>query len=56
MPNGLSDEHRGALRDIDGDPTSSQPPLQVTEICLQVFDEQPWLTVSGYDGLVRVEN
>jgi len=37
---GLSEEHRGALRDIDGDPPFSQPPLQVTEICLQVSDNQ----------------
>ena len=55
-PTGLSEEHHCALRDA-GDPPFSQPPLYVAEICLQVADEQRWLTGRSYDSrVVRVEN
>jgi len=33
-PTGLCEEHRISLRDIDGDPSFSQPPLEVVEIPL----------------------
>jgi len=39
-PIGLSEEHSRTLQDIDGNPPFSQPLLYITEICLQVFDEQ----------------
>jgi len=39
-PTGLGEKHRGALRDIDGDPPFTQPPFEVAEISLQVFDEE----------------
>ena len=55
-PTGLGEEHRGALRDIDGYPPFTQPPFEVAEINLQVFDEERWLTRRGYDGcIVRIE-
>jgi hypothetical protein len=31
-PNGLSEKHRGFMRNFDGDRPFSQPPLQVAEI------------------------
>jgi hypothetical protein len=31
-PIGIGEEHRGPLRDIDGDPPLIQPPLLVTEM------------------------
>ena len=37
-PVGLVEEHGGALRDINGDPPFTQPPLYVAKIGLQVFD------------------
>jgi len=37
-PIGLGEEHRGAIRDIDGDPPFTQPPLSVTAVRLQVSD------------------
>jgi hypothetical protein len=35
-PTALSEEHCGALRDIDSDPPFSQPLLWVTEICQSI--------------------
>jgi hypothetical protein len=55
-PTGLGEQHRGALRDIDGDPPFTQPTFKVAEISLQVFDEERWLR-RGYDGrIVRIES
>lgn len=56
VPTDLCEEHRISLRDIDGDPSFSQPPLEVVEIRLQVADEQRWLAKRGYDGRVPVES
>jgi hypothetical protein len=54
---GLCEEHRGNFRDVDGDPPVSQPPLWVTEILLQVGDEQRWLAGRGYEGrVIRLES
>jgi len=56
-PAGFGEEHRGALRDIDGDPPFTQPQLQVIEVGLQVFDEHRWLMGRGYDSrVVRIES
>ena len=56
-PAGFGEEHRGALRDIDGDPPFTQSPFEVAEISLQVFDEEHWLTRRGYDGrIVRIKS
>ena len=46
-PTSLSEEHRNY-----DDPPFTQPPLQVTEIYLQVFDEQRWLIGHGNFGRV----
>jgi hypothetical protein len=51
-PTGLREVHCGALRDTDDNPRFAQPPLYVTEVCLQVYDEQRCLTGRGYDGRV----
>ena len=54
---GLGEEHRGALRDIYGDSPFAQPPFDVAEISLQVFDEERWLTGRDYDDrIVRIES
>jgi hypothetical protein len=47
---GSREDHRGALRDVDGNSPYTQPPLKVTEIGLQVADEQRRLAGRGYDG------
>ena len=55
-PTGLTEEHRGTRRDIDGDP---HPLCHLSTALgrLQVFDEQRWLTGRGYDGrIVYVES
>jgi hypothetical protein len=48
-PTGLNEEHRGTLQDIDDYLPFTQPTIWVTEICLQLFDKQCWLTERGYD-------
>ena len=52
-PTGLSEEHRGNIRDTESDPQFSQPPIYVAEICLQVADQQSCL---GDMGIMTVES
>ena len=42
-PTGLTEGHHRTCREIDGDPTSSQP-LSTSLRCLQILNEQRWLT------------
>lgn len=52
-----SEEHHGALRDVDGDPTFSQRTLYVAEIRLQATYKQRWLVRRGDNyRVVDVEN
>jgi hypothetical protein len=37
---GTREDNRGALRNIDGDSTFTQPPLKVIEVRFQVADEK----------------
>jgi len=46
-PTGLTVGHQRIRREIDGDPTSSQP-LSTLLRCLQILNEQRWLTAVPY--------
>jgi hypothetical protein len=53
---GSCENHRRALRHVNGNIPFYQPPLKVAEVRLQVADEQRRLVGRGDDGsVVRVE-
>jgi hypothetical protein len=53
---GSREDHRGALRNADGDSLFTQPPLKVAEVRVQIADEQRRLAGRGYDGrIIRVK-
>jgi hypothetical protein len=54
-PSGTREDDRGALGNINGISSFTQPPLKVVEVGLRVADEQRRLAGRGYDGrVVRV--
>ena len=52
MSTGLSEDHHGTFRDVNGDPHIPHPPLYVAEMRLQVFDEQNQLAGRGQSNHV----
>jgi hypothetical protein len=52
----ISEEHCGVLPHIYGALSFPQTPFIFAETCLQLIEEQRWLTGRGYDGcVVRLE-
>ena len=49
---GSREVYRGTLRDINGDSSFTQPPLNFVEVCSQVDDDQRRIAGRGYDGCV----
>jgi hypothetical protein len=52
-PSGPRENHGGAHQGVDCEPPFSEPPLEDTEVCLQVADEQRRLMDRSYSEFIE---